>query len=217
MIPVRKQLIRALIATCLGMVIVSAVLLTLLVHFVPIASTDIFLSREIQGVGGGPFLFLMKAISIWGDAGVSTITVVGAAIFFIAIQYQREALFVLLTFFTDALGVFLKEFVARPRPETPLVTVYQIIEGYSFPSGHVLHYVVFFGLLFVFMVVIKSLPFAVRVGIGTLSLFLILTISVSRVYLGSHWASDVIGGYLFGSLMLLALLWAYFGIVNRTG
>jgi len=197
------------------MVIVSAMLLTLLVQYVPVAKTDIFLSREFQEVGGGFFLLLMKAISMWGDPGMSTITVVGAAIIFIALQYQREALFLLLVFFTDSLGVFLKEFVARPRPHAEVINVYQAIDGYSFPSGHVLHYVVFFGLLFTFMFVIKSIPLLIRIFVGSLSIFLIFTISLSRVYLGSHWASDVIGGYLFGSLMLFGLLRAYFNVSKR--
>ena len=204
-----KELRRFFIFTLLAIAVLSAIVLTVLVHYIPVAKTDVVLSREVQGIGGGFVLFLMRAISIWGDSWVSTMSVVTAAIIFIAYQYQREALFLLLTFFTDSLSILVKTLIARPRPGADLVAVYEDFGGYSFPSTHVVHYVVFFGFLFAIMVNRKSIPFFVRVAISLFSLFLILGISVSRVYLGAHWASDVIGGYIFGFIMLSIMLRAY--------
>ena len=45
--------------------------------------------------------------------------------------------------------------------------------------------------------------------IGVSSVVLILTISISRIYLGAHWATDVLGGYLFGFIYLGIILKFY--------
>ena len=96
----------------------------------------------------------------------------------------------------------------RYRPTSNLVHVVQQIQQPSFPSGHTLHYTVFYGfLIFVIATNFKSSwPRNVALVIFAL---LIALVGPSRVYLGEHWPTDVIGGYLIGALCLAPLIAGY--------
>jgi membrane-associated phospholipid phosphatase len=74
----------------------------------------------------------------------------------------------------------------------------QLPQG-SFPSGHVLNLTATFGFLIFLVYRWRGSP-PLRWGLILLLAFPILTIGFARVYEGAHWASDVLGGYLLGSL-----------------
>lgn len=90
-----------------------------------------------------------------------------------------------------ALNQALKFLVQRPRPEG-----FRLADasGFSFPSGHSMVAMAFFGLL-IWMVWRTGRTRAVRVGATTVFAALIVLIGVSRIYLGVHYASDVLAGF----------------------
>ena len=104
--------------------------------------------------------------------------------------------------FLMLLGLSLKLLIARPRPDSWLPEVGSI--SYGFPSGHTIFATVFFGLAIIFIGAWVQRPGA-RLAVRVLFLLLILSFGVSRVYLGAHWPSDVIGGWLYGAAAVLAL------------
>ena len=156
----------------------------------------------------------MRFVSLMGDPLIASAMIIVAALFFIGIQYQREALFFLLVPIADFVGVIIKNIIQRPRPSEFLINIYTQVSGSSLPSGHVIHVVIFFGFLFTLMFIVKKIPYALRWIIGIVSIFMIILISISRIYLGAHWASDVIGGYLVGFPLLLLLLLSYFRVTR---
>ena len=100
-----------------------------------------------------------------------------------------------------ALGLGIKVLVDRPRPSADLVTVINQLKDYSFPSGHVLFFTTFFGfLLFLAYTLLKHSWW--RTGLLILLVGMIALIGPSRIYVGQHWASDVIAAYLLGSIWL---------------
>ena len=78
----------------------------------------------------------------------------------------------------------------------------------GFPSGHVLSTTAFAGFL-VFLSFTLLKPSATRTALLVVLCLLIALMSVSRIYLGQHWFSDVMGAYLFGSLWLMLTIHFY--------
>ncbi len=117
-----------------------------------------------------------------------------------------DAMFVLLASLTAVfIGVALKLLVARPRPPAELVRVYEPSQTFSFPSTTAFLSVVLLGVI-VYLIRRAQPPRPVfDVVLGT-SLLLIVVIGLSRMYVGEHWASDVLGGWLFGAAWLLVLV-----------
>ncbi|MCY1524338.1 PAP2 superfamily protein [compost metagenome] len=91
----------------------------------------------------------------------------------------------------------------RERPATGYVEE-MLIHSYSFPSGHSAGSMVAYGTLA--FLALHSLPGPWGVICATILGFLILSIGISRIYLGAHFASDVIGGWLVGAIGLAIII-----------
>ena len=100
-----------------------------------------------------------------------------------------------------AIELILKTIVNRPRP--PLGHGFAA----SFPSGHVLAAAAFWGLIPPWTYVLARRRGAWLVSV-VMSATVLAVVGVSRIYLNAHWPSDVLGGYLAGSLFLLIAEWA---------
>jgi membrane-associated phospholipid phosphatase len=97
----------------------------------------------------------------------------------------------------------LKHFFGRPRPDVPLLFE---AEGLSFPSGHALFSITFYGLLI--YIIYKTIKNdALKWALIILFAILIFIIGFSRVYLRVHYATDVIAGFCVGFLWLVFAVW----------
>ncbi|TXH60676.1 MAG: phosphatase PAP2 family protein [Bacteroidia bacterium] len=129
-------------------------------------------------------------------------SVISASI--IAFYRKKDALIYLCILFSAVLvNGYLKYFFQRPRP-----TLDALIHenSYSFPSGHAMNGFMFYSLLAYFIyreTENLKLTFIITLICG----FIILMIGISRVYLGVHYPSDVIAGYLAG------FIWLAFAII----
>jgi undecaprenyl-diphosphatase len=102
-----------------------------------------------------------------------------------------------------ALMFGLKNLFDRDRPLVPLL---EEARGLSFPSGHALMSVTFYGLL-IYIVFKGFKNKAFKWTLISMLLLLILTIGFSRIYLRVHYASDVIAGFCVGLLWLVICVW----------
>lgn len=114
---------------------------------------------------------------------------------------KKMGLIILINLFVSILlNLIFKGIIQRDRPLEDF-----LIEesGYSFPSGHSMVSMAYYGLLMYFVfkkVDDKEIKYIIMFLLG----FLILLIGFSRIYLGVHYASDVIGGFL---ISLVYLIW----------
>lgn len=111
-------------------------------------------------------------------------------------------------FLPGLVNVLVKELIRRPRPTGELVDVISILDSYSFPSGHVMFYMGFFGFLYFLAFTLLKRSW-LRTMLLIFSGSLIILVGVSRIYLGHHWASDILGASLLGGLTLAFILQFY--------
>ncbi len=146
---------------------------------------------------------LMKLIS---DMGSPYVLIAGTAVFLAVLRRRRKGLFfgkmmVVNLAGASLLNLLFKTAFHRARPDIlPLVQA----SGYSYPSGHSMIGAAFYGYLIYLCAVHFRRPWK-QIVPAALAL-LILVIGISRVYLGVHYASDVIGGFLAGFSWLVILV-----------
>ncbi|HEY7416880.1 MAG TPA: phosphatase PAP2 family protein [Ktedonobacteraceae bacterium] len=135
----------------------------------------------------------------------------GVSGIFWVLRFRLEALFILLTSSSTALNFLVKRLIKRPRPTKDLVAVARVINEPSFPSGHVMYYTNFYGLL-IYLLATNWRSGRLRNILISLCTTLILVVGPSRIYLGAHWPSDVIAGYLYGGLWFGGIMTLYLRI-----
>jgi membrane-associated phospholipid phosphatase len=184
-------------------------LLTFLVKTTPSFPIDLAITRFIQSINLPFFDTFMYLISWPGYPPQSFILSAVVILIIYVLGLRWEAIVGLLAaILPAAIDALVKGYIRRPRPTVDLVHVFRILNSYSFPSGHVMFYVGFFGYLW-FLAYTLLKQSRRRTFLLGLYGILILLVGVSRIYLGQHWPSDVLGAYLLGSLTLVAIIQFY--------
>ncbi len=181
-------------------------------HTTPFFPFDLTLERDIQAVHAGWFDLLMRAVGQPGYPPQVYLVVAAIVVLLFAFGLRWEAAaeaFAIVGI--GAVGLVIKILVNRPRPSPSLVYVANpgLDAGkFSFPAGHVESFVAIFGFL-VFLLLVLGKPGIVRTLAIAFFLGLVVLIGPSRMYVGEHWFSDVVGGYLFGSAWLALTIYVY--------
>jgi len=206
--PVRRH--RAVLFQVMLVLVVAAfAVLTFLVKTMPTFAIDLQITRAVQSIHFPSFALLMSLVS-WPGFSPQDVIITGLIILLIyAFGLRWEAVMALIAaIFTTGINLLVKDLVQRPRPMPNLVNVFAKLPSYSFPSGHVMFYLGFFGFIW-FLAFTLLKPTLKRTLLLVFFGIQIVLIGVSRVYLGEHWASDVLGSYLFGSLTMVAIIQSY--------
>lgn len=170
---------------------------------------DLHVSAWLQNRQGEMMDAVMKGFSWLGSVPIAFCMICTASLFFLVSGKKREALLIFSTVLTGAVSWTLKMLINRSRPGTDFVRVIEETHYQSFPSGHVLFYTVFFGLLSLIVYHNRKLSRAIKaVCISIFALTLIFG-AVSRIYLGAHWFTDILGGMILGMAFLLLARLAY--------
>ncbi len=148
---------------------------------------------------------IIKVITNFGGAVVLAITTI---LLIVIVKNKRIGIGVLINLCSvTGLNLILKSLLQRPRP-----TEFRIINetGYSFPSGHSMVSMAFYG--FLIYLIYKNIKNKYLKWTSILLLSILITmIGFSRIYLGVHYVSDVLAGFLFS----IAYLIVYIGIINK--
>jgi membrane-associated phospholipid phosphatase len=150
---------------------------------------------------------VMAAISLLGAPTTLTIiAVAGSLLLLYRRRYAEAAMLSTVVLGGNFLNFCLKHLIQRGRPvfDDPLFS----LPTYSFPSGHAMASTVFYGLLAIYVSVGARQRYAAPVAIGA-AVVTVALVSFSRVYLGLHYLSDVLGGLSEGIawLALSVIAW----------
>lgn len=198
-----------LFQTALVLVASAFAILTFGVITMPSFTIDLQITRAIQLINFPFFASFMRLVSWPGFAPQSVIITALILLLIYSFGLHWESVMALVAAsFSTGINFFVKDLIERPRPTSNLVNVLSKLTDSSYPSGHVMFYIGFYGFIgyLAFSLLKPSLKrsFLLIVFGG-----LVILIGVSRIYLGQHWASDVLGAYLLGSLTLEAYIQIY--------
>lgn len=213
-----KKMAAALALLSVEMIVVISLLICALVIFIFVTRRIFFLHRT--GFDQRVFNYLSQHVSERNNEVMLFFTFLGSHEFLIPANLVLIAYFIFIekhkwysikvpaiALSSLALMFILKHLFNRPRPSIPLL--YEA-KGLSFPSGHALMSITFYGLLI--YIVFKTFRNAkAKWTLIVFLLLLILIIGFTRIYLRVHYTTDVIAGYCMGFLWLSFAIW----LLNR--
>ncbi|HKO98103.1 MAG TPA: phosphatase PAP2 family protein [Pyrinomonadaceae bacterium] len=189
----RRRLLLVLLVILLGA-------LSLLVHAFTPADWNVSATRTVQSLSFPGLHEFLLFVSGFGNAP-KLVSI--AAIVLLACNKRSESFWLA---FSGLGGWFvamqLKTLFANPRPSADVVAVFHQWANGSFPSGHLVFYVGFFGFIFFVARDQMTRGSILRRVVMFLAVALIVLVGLSRVFLGEHWVSDLPGSYLLGALWL---------------
>jgi undecaprenyl-diphosphatase len=170
--------------------------------------------REVQ-----PWTFPGDALSDFVRAITTTsmVLLLGTllAVGLFATGARREALVLLALLFALAwLQPAIKELIDRPRPTSDHFEIRAEITSPSFPAGHVMSPTVLYGYI-IALCTMMPWPRSARIAGATACVVILAATGIVNVWLGVHWPTDVIGGYLWGGALVLAGLLLSRAIARR--
>lgn len=161
----------------------------------------------VQGVESEKLTFLMKFLSLIGSAPV--IIVLSIFILFLLFKMLKHRyeliLFVGVMVGSPILNFLLKELFKRARPDFHRLVE---ISGYSFPSGHAMSAFTLYGIITFLLWRHISVSWG-RAALVLFSAMMIFGIGMSRIYLGVHYPTDIIGGYFASATWLGFSIWTF--------
>ena len=166
------------------------------------ARFDSAVRAAVHGVATPALTRLMFAISFMGSGGLIACALLAFASFR-RFLWRRAAIW-LAVGLAGALVLDLSLKLAFHRPR-PVPFFGPVPSTYSFPSGHSLFSFCFYGVL-AGLLVQRARSRWLRVLLGTTAALLVLAIGFSRIYLGVHYPSDVLAGYLVGTIWVASML-----------
>ncbi len=201
----KVQLTRALFISLLCAI--GFGIIALLVSDKKIAQFDNVIVNLVQGLKSPTLTSIMRFFTFIGS-GIPVVVVSIIVLFFLyqILHHRRELiLFIWIVIGSALLNETLKLVFHRARP-----TLHRIVNanGFSFPSGHSMAAFSLYGVL-AFLLWRHISTFTGRGILIVCSSAMILMIGVSRIYLGVHYPSDVLGGFLASGCWLAVSIWFY--------
>lgn len=175
-----------------------------------IAHFDASIIGFVQGLET-PWLTMMMKIFTWIGSGyvVAPIALIGFIVLYFVLHYRQQALLLVTVVAGSVIfNSLLKHYFKRERPE-----IHRILDanGFSFPSGHSMMAFALYAII-AFIAWRNVQTWISRIVLLLFTAFMILIIGISRVYLGVHYPSDIVGGFLVSALWvtIATSVYAYF-------
>ncbi len=143
------------------------------------------------------FQFITDLGDVYGYLILTALCAIGFYLRFKNWRYVLEMLFVMII--AGLSNLALKQVINRARPDAAHLVA---VETLSYPSGHAMGAIAFYGFLIYLFYNFKMNTW-LKTGILLIFSFLILAIGISRVYLGVHYPSDIVGGFIAGFIWII--------------
>ena len=170
---------------------------------------DLPVAEWVQSISIPLFDEVMRGVSGVGWWLPASIITVCAGLALVVLRRRSDAaLLVVLVSVSSGMNWVVKQIVASPRPDSAMLEVREELTSYGFPSGHVLFAVVCFGALAILLSGVGGRYTGLRKAMQAGLILLVVAMATSRVYLGVHWPSDVMGAVAMGGVYLAVLVWS---------
>lgn len=207
--PSERKARRIIFQTVSGIILILFLVLAVTSAYISYFPFDLSISNSLQMLHSPFFSQLMVLVSWFGylpQSGLITLIIV-VTVYILGFRWEAE-LSLGIAIFNEIINALLKILIHRPRPAADLVNVVTSLTNFSFPSGHVMYYVTFFGFIWFLIYVLLKKSWLRTILLSVFG-FLILSVGLSRIYLGAHWTSDVLGAYFLGTLILIVSIQIY--------
>lgn len=146
---------------------------------------------------------MTNVVKILTSLGSALVIIILTIVLFIAIKNKKIAISVVINLIViTILNNLLKIIFLRPRPD---VNNLILESGYSFPSGHSATGMAFYGYL-IYLIYKYVNNKNIKIPLIIFLSLIIVAIGLSRIYLGVHYASDVLGGFLLAIVYLIIFI-----------
>lgn len=172
---------------------------------------DVLLKNNLDKLSSPAMDSFFVAITNLGSPLIYTVMALLSVIYLLVFRRAYlETIFLNLCLLTSwGIMSLLKEIFARQRPSGEHLTY---ATGFSFPSGHAMISLTFYGFIAYLLFAQISRPTGTIMGL--MLCVLILLIGASRIYLNVHYASDVIGGFILG-LVILSIFIKFYKVIRK--
>lgn len=184
------------------------VVLAIAAHRSPYFGLDLTITRTLQRAHQPLVSLLMRAESWPGYLPQAAVITWVLAALLVVLRHRWAGFCVLFAATGPIVGELVKEIVQRTRPPKELVNVVRQLDSLSYPSGHVVWATTIAGFV-AYLLVVRLRPSGGRTAAIVALAAFVLLMGASRIYLGAHWFSDTIGGYLLGIAWLSATVALY--------
>jgi membrane-associated phospholipid phosphatase len=194
----RKRLIIGVL-----LLVVSAIL-AVFAYLTPYFPGDVGATKLIQNLSSPSLTSFMIFVSD-SFTGIPAVVLAIACVVIVWWRLGRlAAIFMAIDGVLSPIANLFKYIIERPRPAATLVNILLPAVGLSFPSGHAFFAAMTLGMLVYFIIKYVSIR-PLKVLLAAVLIFIILLVGFTRVYLGDHWPSDVIGSYFIAGGLLSVL------------
>ncbi len=214
MTPSRKLFLQSLLVALLGVLTAFAALTLLHAQLPHLAGFDHRVQAEVHSWTRPDLTYVMRGFTFIGSIEIFIPTLIAAVVVLLLIGQKQQGIRLVRkrqvsTLFAVGVGGALvlnetfKAYFHRARPQVPWVIDHE--HTFSFPSGHSLFSFVLYGLIS-YSVLTRRDPLPRRLVFTLGCASLVLGIGLSRIYLGAHWPTDVLAGYLTAATWLTATI-----------
>jgi undecaprenyl-diphosphatase len=193
----------------IGVMTIFLIIISWLVRTRAMLQFDLRVTRYLQKSGNPFWNVVNKWLTFMGNSTTSILLALGVLAVAYAMGTTRAGIYAVATLVAHPINVVLKNIFDRKRPGEDEVQIFPGPRwGFSYPSGHAMISTAFYGFVAV-LIWLHVVPMPTRLALMAPFILLPPLIATSRVYLGAHWLSDVVGGMTGGMIIVVILAALY--------